>query len=338
MRVLKATFGVLLTLAIVLGAVAGSLWVHYRTFVTTPLRVPGDRAVLEVQRGSGLRAVADQLVSAKVLAESYPFVALALSTHKGGQIKAGEYELRSGMTPPQLLELLTSGRVIQYPLTLVEGWTFRQALAALAADPVLTGDLLGLSDEDIMERLDHPGEHPEGRLFPDTYRFPRGTEALDLLKRAYGRMELVLDEEWDRRAPGLPFKTPYEALILASIVEKETALAAERPQIAGVFVRRLQRGMKLQTDPTVIYGLGAAFDGNLRRGDLAAESPYNTYLHAGLPPTPIALPGREAIRAALHPAPGDSLYFVARGDGSHVFSATLEEHNRAVRLYQSGGQ
>jgi UPF0755 protein len=175
-------------------------------------------------------------------------------------------------------------------------------------------------------------------VFPDTYLFPRGTAAIDLVKRASTRMEAVMNEEWPRRAEGLPFETPYEALILASIVEKETGLASERPEIAGVFVRRLQRGMKLQTDPTVIYGMGAAFDGNIRRSDLAADTPYNTYVHAGLPPTPIALPGRAAIRAVLHPAAGESLYFVAKGDGSHAFSATLEEHNRAVRHYQSGGQ
>jgi UPF0755 protein len=223
-------------------------------------------------------------------------------------------------------------------LTLVEGLTFRQALAAMFADPVLGGDLSRLSGEEIMDCLGRPGEHPEGRLFPDTYRYVRGSSALDLVRRAYARMETVLAEEWERRAEGLPLGTPYEALILASIVEKETGLAAERPQIAGVFVRRLQQGMKLQSDPTVVYGMGAAFDGDIRRSDLGADTPYNTYIHAGLPPTPIALPGREAIRAVLHPAPGDSLYFVAKGDGSHAFSATLEEHNRAVRQYQLGGR
>jgi UPF0755 protein len=228
--------------------------------------------------------------------------------------------------------------VIQYPLTLVEGRTFRQALAVIASDPVLVADIGALTDEEIIARIGHPGVHPEGRLFPDTYLFPRGMGALDLVKRAYGRMEAVLAEEWDKRAPGLPFKDPYEALILASIVEKETGLAAERPEIAGVFVRRMQKGMRLQTDPTVIYGLGAAFDGNLRRVDLTTDTPYNTYTRGGLPPTPIALPGREAIHAVLHPAAGDSLYFVAKGDGSHAFSATLDEHNRAVRRYQLGGQ
>ena len=338
MRLFKAILGALVALGIVLAAVAGSLWVHYQTFIRTPVAIQGDSMVFEVQRGMGLRALAQQLVAAQVLPDPYVFLALAYHTRKGGQLKSGEYELRNGMTPPQLLDLLTSGKVIQYSLTLIEGWTFRQVLAALAADPVLTGDLLGLTDEEIMAQIGRPGEHPEGQVFPDTYLFPRGTAAIDLVKRASTRMEAVMNEEWPRRAEGLPFKTPYEALILASIVEKETGLASERPEIAGVFVRRLQRGMKLQTDPTVIYGMGAAFDGNIRRSDLAADTPYNTYVHAGLPPTPIALPGRAAIRAVLHPAAGESLYFVAKGDGSHAFSATLEEHNRAVRHYQSGGQ
>jgi UPF0755 protein len=335
---LKNILGVLTALAIAAVAVAGSLWVQYQTFIRAPLAISGDRLVIEVPRGVGLRKVTQELVAAGVLPDPYGFLALAHHSRKAGQIKSGEYEIRAGMTPPQLLDLLTSGKVIQHALTLVEGWTFRQALAAVAADPVLSGDLGGLTGEEIMVRIGHPGEHPEGRLFPDTYLFPRGTAAIDLIRRAYARMETVLHDEWERRAAGLPFDTPYEALVLASVVEKETGLAAERLQIAGVFVRRLIQGMKLQTDPTVIYGMGAGFDGNIRRSDLTADTPYNTYVRAGLPPTPIALPGREAIHAVLQPAPGDSLYFVARGDGSHAFSATLEEHNRAVRQYQLGGQ
>ncbi len=338
MRIFKAILGALGALLLVLAAVAGSLWVHYQTFLSTPLSVPGDRLVFEVQRGAGLRVVAEQLTAVRVLPDPYAFLALAYQTHRAGQLKSGEYELSSGMTPPQVLDLLTSGKVIQYPLTLVEGRTARQALAGIAAAPILGNDLAGLSDDEVMARIGHPGETLEGRLFPDTYLFPRGTLASDLVRRAYARMEAVLNEEWPARAPGLPFASPYEALILASIVEKETGLAAERPQIAGVFVRRLQKGMKLQTDPTVIYGMGAAFDGNLRRADLTTDTPYNTYVRIGLPPTPIALPGREAIHAVLHPAAGDSLYFVAKGDGGHAFSATLEEHNRAVRRFQLGGQ
>jgi len=338
MTILKAILGALIALILVAAAVAGSLWVHYRTFIQTPVAVVGDRMTFEVQRGAGLRVVTGHLVDAGVLRDPYAFLALAYQTDRAGRIKAGEYEIRPGTTPPQLLDLLASGRVIQYPLTLVEGWTFHQAIAAIGADPILVADLAGLSDEDILARIGHPGVHPEGRLFPDTYLFPRGMGALDLIKRVYGRMESVLAEEWDKRAPGLPLKDPYEALILASIVEKETGLAAERPEIAGVFVRRLHKGMKLQTDPTVIYGLGVAFDGNLKRADLTTDTPYNTYMRGGLPPTPIALPGREAIHAVLHPAGGESLYFVAKGDGSHAFSATLDEHNGAVRRYQLRGQ
>ncbi len=338
MRLFKAILGAIVALLIVGAAVVGSLWVQYQTFVRTPAAIYGDQMTFEVQRGTGFRAVAQQLAAAKVISDPYTFLALAFHTGKGGQLKSGEYEIRSGMTPPQVLDLLTSGKVAQYSLTLVEGRTFRQGLAVIAADPVLSGDVLELTDEEIMAAIGRPGEHPEGRLFPDTYLFPRGTASIDLVKRAYTRMEAVMNEEWGERAQGLPYQTPYEALILASIVEKETGLASERPEIAGVFVRRLRKGMKLQTDPTVIYGMGAAFDGNIRRADLTTDTPYNTYVHAGLPPTPIALPGREAIRAVLHPAAGDSLYFVAKGDGSHAFSATLDEHNRAVRHYQLGGQ
>ena len=220
---------------------------------------------------------------------------------------------------------------------LVEGWTFRQALATIDAHPRFGGDALAnLTDEVLMSQLGRAGEHPEGRFFPDTYRFPGKTGGLDVLRRALERMDRVLAEEWETRRPGLPIGTPYEALILASIIEKETAVAAERPQIGGVFVRRLQQGMRLQTDPTVIYGLGERYDGNIRRADLRESNPYNTYMINGLPPTPIALPGREAIRAALQPQDGDSLYFVARGDGSHEFSGTLDAHNRAVRRYILG--
>jgi UPF0755 protein len=226
--------------------------------------------------------------------------------------------------------------VVQYPLTLVEGWTFRQVMEALQADERLEHLIEDPSAEAVMARLGRRGVHPEGRFFPDTYHFTRGSSDLDILKRAHAAMERVLAEEWEARADGLPIESPDEALILASIIEKETGLASERAEIAGVFVRRLRLGMRLQTDPTVIYGLGDDFDGNLRRADLRNDHPYNTYVHAGLPPTPIALPGREAIRAALNPADGETLYFVARGDGSHAFSVTLEEHNRAVRKYQLG--
>ncbi len=329
---LRVLFVVLLAAAFL----AGGLWVDYRRFLETPVTLNESSAVFEVPRGANLRRVADHLVGRGILKHPYYLLVLALQRGDQGRLRAGEFELTQGMRPADLLERLTSGRVIQYPITLVEGWTFRQAVAAIAADPRFGGDLAGKTDEALMRALGRPGEHPEGRLFPDTYSFPRGTAGMEALRRAFERMEQVLAQEWEGRAAELPIETPYQALILASIIEKETAVAAERPAIGGVFARRLQKGMRLQTDPTVIYGLGERFDGNLRRQDLREATPYNTYVIDGLPPTPIALPGREAIRAALHPQAGDSLYFVARGDGTHAFSATLEEHNAAVRQYQLG--
>jgi UPF0755 protein len=257
---------------------------------------------------------------------------------RGARIQAGTYRIMTGTTPPALLKQIVEGRVAQFGLTLVEGWNIYQVMDAIERSDSLKHTLRGMSNAQIMERLGRPAEHPEGRFFPETYKFPKGLTDLAFLQRAYRLMEERLAYEWEQREPGLPYKSPYEALIMASIVEKETGLASERRQIAGVFVRRLKKGMRLQTDPTVIYGLGVGFDGNLRRRDLLADNPYNTYRKAGLPPTPIAMPGADAIHAALHPAPGNALYFVARGDGSHHFSATLEEHNGAVIKYQLKGK
>ncbi len=311
--------------------------VDYRRFLTTPLAIAGDRTTLDIARGTSLHALAHQMTEQGILKHPYYFMALTRLQGDQARIQAGEFELTAGMTPPQVLARIVSGQVIQYPITLVEGWTFRQALATIDADPHFGGEsLTALSDDELMTRLGRPGEHPEGRFFPDTYRFPRTAKRLDILRRALERMDRVLAEEWEKRRPDVPLATPYEALILASIIEKETGVPAERPQIGGVFARRLQQGMRLQTDPTVIYGLGVRYDGSIRRADLREPTPYNTYVIQGLPPTPIALPGRESIRAALQPADGDSLYFVAKGDGSHVFSATLDEHNRAVRRYILG--
>jgi UPF0755 protein len=290
--------------------------------------------LFEVERGSSMRRVADGLIDRGLIRHPYYLRLLAYWRGYGTRLKAGEYELTQGMTPGMVLERFASGRVIQYSITMVEGWTYRQVVAGILASGRFGTDLAERSDASVMAALGRPGEHPEGRFFPDTYSFPRNTAGLDVLQRAWSRMDQVLEEEWAGRTRGLPLKTPYEALILASIIEKETGLAAERPEIGGVFVRRLRTGMRLQTDPTVIYGLGERFDGNLRRTDLREATPYNTYVITGLPPTPIALPGRAAIRAALHPASGESLYFVARGDGGHVFSATLDQHNRAVNEFQ----
>jgi len=242
------------------------------------------------------------------------------------------------MTARELLDQVVAGRVVEYPLVLVEGWTFRQFLDAIEEAPKLTRTLNGLSPRAIMERLGHPGEHPEGRFFPDTYYYSSGQTELAILANAYDKMQKLLQQEWEKRDNNLPFKDPYEALILASIVEKETGRADERRMIAGVFVNRLRHGMRLQTDPTVIYGMGESFDGNLRLKDLRRDTPYNTYTRPGLPPTPVAMPGKESLQAVMHPVITGALYFVARGDGSHDFSSTLEEHNKAVIKYQLKGK
>ncbi|OQX34605.1 MAG: aminodeoxychorismate lyase, partial [Candidatus Sedimenticola endophacoides] len=246
----------------------------------------------------------------------------------------GEYDIPHGTTPETLIALLVSGRVKSYSLTVIEGWTFSQLLELLAGEEAIRQTFEGVGPAEIMQRIGHPEEHPEGRFLADTYHFPRGTTDLAFLKRAYQAQADLLASEWQRRDPELPLDAPYAALIFASIIEKETGVASERARIAGVFVRRLRKGMKLQTDPTVIYGMGKRYNGNIRKRDLLEDTPYNTYVHRGLPPTPIALPGADAIHAALHPSDGKALYFVAKGNGEHHFSATLEEHNRAVRKYQ----
>lgn len=249
-------------------------------------------------------------------------------------LHSGEYRMVPGMTVNGLIDLWKRGEMVQYSLTLVEGWNFHQVRAALAKDEKLEQTLNGLSDSQVMDKLGHSGIFPEGRFFPDTYRFVRGMTDADLLKKAYDRLDEVLAKEWNQRAVDVPYTEPYQALIMASLVEKETGVPQERRQIAGVFVRRMEMGMLLQTDPTVIYGLGDRYNGKLTRAHLKEPTPYNTYMIAGLPPTPIAMVGREAIHAALNPADGNSLYFVARGDGSHVFSDDLDAHNNAVREFQ----
>lgn len=315
----------------------GGLWIDYRAFQETSLALPQDGLVYTLPSGGNAWSLGRDLVAYGVLRRPLYLRLLAWERAAAVHLKAGEYRIPPGTTPPRLLDLLTSGRVIQHPITLVEGWTFAQVRQALAAAEWAQRILEGLTPAEIMARLGRPGTPPEGRFLPDTYRFPRGVTDLDILGRALQAMDRFLATAWAGRAAELPLETPDQALILASIVEKESGLTAERPQIAGVFLRRLRLGMRLQTDPTVIYGLGDAFDGNLRRADLSQDTPYNTYVHGGLPPTPIALPGRAAIRAVLHPASGAALYFVARGDGGHAFSATLEAHNQAVRKYQLNG-
>lgn len=304
------------------------------SFSDNPMALPEAGITYELLPGTSLAAVAGDLERSGYLKSAFYFRLLARLDGQAGNIKAGEYHLPSGLTPKSLLALLVSGKVVSHSLTLVEGWSFQQMLAAVAGHEALRKTLVDLPDSEIMDKLGLAGIHPEGRFLPDTYHFPKGTTDQDFLKRAYRGMEQLLAREWAEREPGLPLNSPYEALILASIVEKETGKAHERPEIAGVFIRRLRKGMLLQTDPTVIYGMGVSFDGNIRRSDLRRDTPYNTYLRKGLTPTPISMPGADAIHAVLHPAKGSSLYFVAKGNGQHHFSDTLAEHNKAVRKYQ----
>lgn len=286
-------------------------------------------------RGSSVRSLANQLIDKGLLENRNYFLIWGKLTRQETRLQAGEYIIPPGITLAGLLDKMTAGDIVQHEIALIEGYTFRQILETIQQSPVITSKLQGLSDEEIMKALGHEGEHPEGRFYPDTYYVSRGVTDLELLTRAYDQMAVVLQEEWQQREEDLPLKTAYEALILASIVEKESAIAEERPLIAGLFVNRLRKNMRLQTDPTVIYGI-ENYDGDIRFKDLRKDTPYNTYTRHGLPPTPIALAGREAIHATLHPEKTNYLYFVAYGDGSgkHVFSTNLKDHEKAVDQYQ----
>src|SRR5690348_5502396 len=326
-------------LLIVLAAIAAAVWFwsDYSRFRDAPLAVRSNEQTVEVARGESFRDIVHDLRAAD-LSHAPPLYWRVLAEQLGvaGSLHAGEYALPRGISARTLLENMAQGKVLQRRITLVEGWTFQQVRAALAAAPKLDHAAAQLSDAEVMTKLGAGGQNPEGEFMPDTYDYVRGMSDLDVLKRAHEAMQNYLDAQWSRRDPSIPLQTPYQALTLASIVEKETAQPGERPEIAGVFERRLKIGMKLETDPTVIYGLGTSYDGKIHTRDLQADTPYNTYTRPGLPPTPIALPGRAALDAVLHPAPGDALYFVSRGDGTHQFSATLAEHNRAVQKYQLG--
>lgn len=328
-------FALLLLLA--MAAACGAwLWQRYTGFSDQPIAglQVGDSVV--VVSGDSFPSVLRKLRAAGVeQGNDLEWRALARRLDVAGSLKVGEYALDPGLTPRALLLNMRDGKVINYRITIVEGWNIRQLRAALNAATPLLHETSQLDDAALMKALGHPGQHPEGRFLPETYVYSRGDSDLDVLKRAYDAMDKALAEVWKTRADDLPLKSPEEALILASIIEKETGLASERPQIAGVFARRLKLGMKLQTDPTVIYGIGSSYDGNIRRRDLLTDTPYNTYTRTGLTSTPIAMPGLDALRAAIDPAPGDALFFVAQGDGSgsHVFTATLGEHNAAVARY-----
>jgi len=309
------------------------IYKEYQSFLSTPLSIEKE-TILEIEQGMTFTDVTNKLKNLGLMKDTRYFKFLARQTRKANKIKSGEYLMPTGLTPFELLNLLVSGKTIQYSFTLLEGWQAREMMQAVNATDLLQHTLQAGELENLMPELGHADEVAEGLFFPDTYNFPKGTTDKSFLQRAYKRLHHILDEEWITRAENLPYKTPYEALIMASIIEKETGLASERSTIAGVFVRRLNKNMKLQTDPTVIYAMGNQFNGNIRKKDLNIDSPYNTYRYKGLPPSPIALVGREAIHAALHPEKGKALYFVAKGDGSHYFSETLKEHNRAVAKYQ----
>ncbi|MGN6520932.1 MAG: endolytic transglycosylase MltG [Dokdonella sp.] len=327
--------------ALVLAALVGggaAAWFDYQRYTSAALPVAGDAATVDVPRGASYPQIVAELRRIGIVARDFRMMvywrALGRELGVAGRLHAGEYALPQGITPRELLRRMAAGEVVQHRFTIVDGWTFRQLRLALANEAGLQQTLPGSSDEEIARRLAIEGGKPEGWFLPETYSFVKGESDFDVLQRAHAAMKKTLDELWPQRSADVKLASPYEALILASIVEKETARPAERPQIAGVFVRRLKFGMRLQTDPTVIYGMGENYAGNFRRSDLETDTPFNTYTRDGLPPTPIALPGSVALQAVLHPAPGDALYFVARGDGSHEFSPTLDAHNRAVQKYQ----
>lgn len=310
---------------------AAAWWLHRPLTLATPT------VELSVEPGMSPRAIAEAWVTAGVQTSPRLLYEWFRWSGQARRIRAGSYEVAAGTSPRALLEKMVLGDETLVTVRLIEGWTFRQFRAELARAEGLRADTAAMSDAQVMEALGRPGVHPEGRFFPDTYAYSRGSSDLAVLRRALHAMERRLAAAWEQRASDLPLRTPEEALILASIVEKETGLEADRGLVAGVFVNRLRIGMRLQTDPTVIYGLGASFDGNLRRRDLETDTPYNTYTRSGLPPTPIAMPGKRSLLAAVNPQPTRALYFVARGDGTSVFSETLAEHNRAVNRYQRGG-
>ena len=298
------------------------------------LRIGDEAFVYTVARGATITSVARELEAAGIIESALRLELQARWSGAANRIKAGEYALAPGLTPIGLLDLLVAGTVVQHSFTIIEGWAFRELRRRIAESGVFVQTLDGLSDAEVMARLGLPGAHPEGRFFPETYYFPSGATDVQLLRRALDAMSAYLKSAWARRAANLPLSSPDEVLVLASIVEKETGAAEERARIAGVFVSRLRRGMRLETDPTVIYGLGDGFDGNLTRADLRRDTPYNTYTRKGLPPTPIAIAGAAAIDAVVAPVEDGSLYFVSKGDGRHVFSTNYEDHRNAVRRYQ----
>ena len=315
---------------LLLVAVAG----YCAVYVISPLEVSALPAEVEIPRGAGFRSAVAALEKGGVRLQRRQFELLARALGRSRDIKAGNYQFVERPTPLELLQKLTRGDVMQAEVRLIEGWTFGQFRAMLNASPDLRHDTVDMDDAQILTLLKAAEPHPEGLFFPDTYLFARGSSDLAVLRHAYHAMQRHLQAEWDAREEGMPYRSPYEALIMASIIEKETGIAAEREMIAGALVNRLRIGMRLQVDPTIIYGLGDTFNGNLKKKHLLEDGPYNTYTRAGLPPSPIAMPGLASLHAALNPARTDALYYVSRGDGSSQFSPNIREHNRAVTKYQ----
>jgi UPF0755 protein len=309
-----------------------SAWMVY--YAKSPLNIRPDAQEITIQPNSSLKSIAQQLVQQGVLKEAWPFVLLARVLRKEPYLQAGDYTLNKNINPYQLLLSLNHGKSTQGSITFIEGKTFKQMRERLATNKAIKHSIKSLSDKEVMQLVGKGESHAEGMFFPDTFYFDRNTLDTIVLKRSYEMMQSKLAKAWAEREAGLPYQTPYQALIMASIIEKETGQAHERAMIAGVFVNRLRIGMRLQTDPTIIYGMGDDYQGNIRRKDLLKDTPYNTYTRNGLPPTPIAMPGIASIQAALHPAKTKALYFVGKGDGSHVFSNNLADHNRAVVQYQ----
>lgn len=329
---MKTCLNILAFLLFLLGATAVFSWATYQKEISRI--VVTQKQIFEIKTGDRVNQIVDRLKNQQIDVNIRWFKIIGYNQGVIQKLKAGVYELKPGLTTLQLLTLFTTGKSRQYAITFPEGWSFKQIRQKIADTPEIQQTLAGVDNETLMARLQADYQHPEGLFFPDTYFFDRNTTDFSLLKKAYVKMQRVLTREWNNKSNDLVIKTPYETLILASIIEKETAVATERTLISGVFSRRLQIGMMLQTDPTVIYGMGERYQGNIRRQDLRQPTSYNTYVIQGLPPTPIAMPGKEAIYAALHPASGKSLYFVSKGNGTHIFSATLKAHNNAVYTYQ----
>ena len=332
---MKVTLYQLLSMLIFTGSLAcGWVWMDFKGFMNNAVNLPVEGQDIEIRQGATFSSLSQRLINNGIIKSSYLLKIASKVYPELTHLKQGEYYLESGLTPYDLFKKIVDGKVKTYQVRFIEGWNFNQYRAVLADETKLRQELFNYENQQIIEKLNITTGHPEGWFYPDTFNYEKGVSDLQILQISHDLMKQKLQKYWQERDIGLPYEVPYDVLIMASIIEKETGLAGERDKIAGVFVRRLNKNMRLQTDPTVIYGMGQKFDGDIRSKDLKSDTAYNTYLHKGLPPTPIAMPSEASLSAAVHPAEGTELYFVAKGDGSHQFSTTLEEHNKAVRLYQ----